>query len=322
MNEETEAKKIEYLICGCDNGSIQLWDLKENTKLANLNEGERAVYSLCTLNDSFQLASGSSDRNIKIWSLIEFNAVQTLIGHEGIIFSLLYLSDAKCLISGFQRGKIKIWKKNEQLSLFGDEPVFTCQAHLGDVNALISLPDNMFASGSTDSSIKIWRLDRKAFKADCTRTLTGHTQSVRCLTHLSNGGNFIASGSHDSTIKVWDYTKSTEAVHTLSLNNPGQEIYVYSLATLQDSNLFASGLGSRIKICKMKTDGIVISEEKPLEGHLSYVRCLAWLGVEPRLASGSMDMKIKIWDSTNGNLLKEFETDPATNIYSLVYFKK
>ena len=227
------------------------------------------------------------------------------------------------MLSGSQFGKIKIFKRNEQ-NLFDEKYKF--QAHSDDVNALIELPNNQFASGSKDKLIRIWKLNIETYKADRLRTLTGHTQSVRCLTHLSSKKTLIISGSQDSTIRVWNYEDSNVALHTLNLNSSGQGIYVYSLAHLKNTtNLFASGLGNnQIKIYKIKKgklDQIGIREEKTLEGHRSDVRCLTWLENESRLASGSMDRSVKIWDPS-GNLPNELTLNPASNIYSLVYFKQ
>ena len=58
---------------------------------------------------------------------------------------------------------------------------------------------NILASGSTDTTIKIW--DVCTFKE--LATLTGHTDWVRSICFSPNG-NILASGSDDRKIKLWD----------------------------------------------------------------------------------------------------------------------
>ena len=136
-----------------------------------------------------------------------------------------------------------MWKRNEQNALFFD-PLLTFRAYdniESDVNALITLPNELFPCGSMDRLIKIWKFNNSSIQAECVNTLRDHEKSVRCLTHLTNQGTFIASGSHDSTIRIWNYMNadSNETVHTLD-----QDIYVYSLAYSESSHLLAAGLSN------------------------------------------------------------------------------
>jgi len=73
----------------------------------------------------------------------------------------------------------------------------TLSGHTGWVNALLVLPNGLLASGSDDSTIKLWDVDRQA----CVSTLSGHTSFVTALVVLPNG--VLASGSVDHTIKLW-----------------------------------------------------------------------------------------------------------------------
>ena len=58
------------------------------------------------------------------------------------------------------------------------------------------LQDGSLASGSGDRTIRIWDI-----KTDqTTKTLTGHTNSVRSLTVLKDGS--LASGCWDRTIRI------------------------------------------------------------------------------------------------------------------------
>jgi F-box and WD-40 domain protein MET30 len=66
------------------------------------------------------------------------------------------------------------------------------------VRCLTVLSNNRLASGSYDTTIKIWDLNTFT----CIRTLNEHTDWIRCLKTLSNSR--LASGSTDKSIKIWN----------------------------------------------------------------------------------------------------------------------
>ena len=51
-------------------------------------------------------------------------------------------------------------------------------------------------SGSRDTTLRIWDLQ----SGTCSKVLTGHQASVRCL---EIHGDLIVSGSYDTTAKIW-----------------------------------------------------------------------------------------------------------------------
>jgi WD40 repeat protein len=75
--------------------------------------------------------------------------------------------------------------------------VYTLTGHTNFVQTLATLPNGNLASGSWDSTIKIWNPSTGSL----VYTLTGHTNEVYSLATLPNGN--LASGSYDSTIKIW-----------------------------------------------------------------------------------------------------------------------
>jgi WD40 repeat protein len=74
--------------------------------------------------------------------------------------------------------------------------------HLSTLNALSALPDERFASGAEDDSIKLWDPTTGQLKA----TLAGHSDWVNALAVLPDGR--LASGADDRTIKLWDPTSA------------------------------------------------------------------------------------------------------------------
>jgi WD40 repeat protein len=77
--------------------------------------------------------------------------------------------------------------------------IHTLEGHSNSVYCLTKLSDNEIASGSYDTTIRVWKRDKGNFTL--IDTLEGHSNWVTCLTKLSD--NEIASGSSDNTIRVW-----------------------------------------------------------------------------------------------------------------------
>lgn len=114
---------------------------------------------------------------------------------------------------------------------------FIFKIELKVVKALIGLPDGGLASGSWDSTIKIWNPQYAELK----RTLTGHTSGVLSLGILPNGE--LLSASADKTIKIWRYDKG-ESVHTLNAHN--DSIWVITL--LNKGDIASCSADATIKI--------------------------------------------------------------------------
>ena len=70
--------------------------------------------------------------------------------------------------------------------------------HSQSVTALALLQNGNLASGSLDSTLKIWDLPTQRVKA----VFEGHTHEVRKIVELSTGN--LASCSADNTVNIWD----------------------------------------------------------------------------------------------------------------------
>lgn len=184
-----------------------------------------------------------------------------------------------------------------------DRKVFQSDGHHGAISCILSLDNGYIASGSNDSTIKIWDPNT----GECIQTLEGHSSPVKCLTILPDAK--LVSGSYDKTIKIWD-TKSGKCTKTLKEHHEG----IQCLAVLDKDQLVScsDGLsGHLIRIWNIKSDKCKI-----LEGHSEPVKCITVLP-DGRIVSGSWDKTIKIWDPNSGKCTKTLKGH-SEGIYSLV----
>lgn len=209
--------------------------------------------------------------------------------------------------------------------------------HTGAVNSLVVLEDNLLASASDDSTIRIWNtVNGKKIKiitsnyiigVSClailpdnylassnnwdtyikiwdykngklVKNLIGHTDYVRSLVVLPN--NLLVSDSKYGELRIWDIKNGISKIILSNFN------YSYSyypsfdskLIALSDNYLADTYNGYTIRIINIKNRYI----EKRLTGHIYNVESLVKLS-DSLLASGSFS-EIKIWNVAKGILMK------------------
>lgn len=168
----------------------------------------------------------------------------------------------------------------------------TLTGHSGKAASLaISRDGRTIASGSDDSTIKLWDLKT----GELLHTLHGNSGRILTLT-LSPDGQTLASShrtSEKSTINVWNLP-SGELIHTLA----GHKKWIYTLAINPKGNTLVSG-GYKIKIWDLQTGEL----QQTLTGHDKWIYSLTISPDSQTLASCGGDKTIKIWQLQTGELL-------------------
>ena len=232
-------------------------------------------------------------------------------------------------------GNVSAWEA-EAFSLRELSPyhIATLEGHTGFVRSVAFSPDSkILASGSQDSTIKLWDIGTKeniamlrhahrvrsvAFSPDGTTlasgsfdgtirlwdiatkeniaTLEDHTRSVRVT--FSPDGTMLASGSQDSTIKLWDVA-TKENIATLRHTHR-----VSSIVFSPDGAMLASGSwDSTIKLWDVARKENIAT----LEEHTRPINSVVFSPDGTMLASGASDSTIKLWDVAARTNIATFE---------------
>lgn len=107
-------------------------------------------------------------------------------------------------------------KKKEKLNLM--EKVKELTGHYGLVTCCGFLSNQFLISGSNDSSIMLWDLEKPG------RFLVKyveHQNEVLALDVFNLDGNIIATGSNDATTRIWDIRMKTPCIRIFEKNKCG-----------------------------------------------------------------------------------------------------
>ena len=122
--------------------------------------------------------------------------------------------------------------------------------------------------------------------------------------------NLVASCSDDKSIKLWNADTGAE-LWTVNVDSP-----VESVAFSVDGTTLAAGCFGEIYFVD-PTAGEIKSS---LSGHSGYVCSVAWSPDGTKLASGSADKTVRIWEAATGKQLWQLNVGYAFSRFSTRIF--
>ncbi|KAG9397597.1 Serine/threonine-protein kinase [Carpediemonas membranifera] len=208
--------------------------------------------------------------------------IRTLTGHEGAVNGVATSPDGSIVTASYD-GTVKQWDATTSQCI-------RTMKYRWHVWCVAISPDGSTIASGGDKGIKLW--DTTAGWR--TKTLSGHTDTVRCLA-FSSDGRTLVSGSEDSTAKVWD-VETEQCRQTLT----GHSKAVYGVAISIDGSTIHTGSQDR----KAKQWSSATGECIRTMDHGSGVITIAVSPDDAILVSGGRDSSIKFWDSETGQLTR------------------
>eukprot|EP00744_Colponema_vietnamica_P001558 GILI01002569.1.p1 GENE.GILI01002569.1~~GILI01002569.1.p1 ORF type:complete len:485 (+),score=153.73 GILI01002569.1:38-1456(+) len=175
------------------------------------------------------------------------------------------------------------------------------RAHAGAVLDFDFNPfhDNLLATCSEDSTIKVWGIPDGGLTEDLTTelsSLSGHAKKVSFVQFHPTADHVLASASFDQTVRVWDVEANAEVYQV-----GGHQDNILSLQWNYDGSLLTTTCKDRMLRVIDPRGSVVSHETRCHEGTKSAKAC--WLGPSNRLFtvgfSKQSERQYALWDMRN-----------------------
>jgi len=255
---------------------------------------ESAVTSLRFSPTGRMIASGSMDKHVFIWSVYgDCDNLQVYKGHKNAVLQVDWSKDGTKICSASADKTILVWdvETNKRVKKFQDH-----ESHVNSV-CCARVDPHLLASASDDCTAKLWDTRVRG----CLHTFPERFQVTACA--FSADDNTIFTGGIDNVIRAWDKRKNDVS---FVLNGHGDTITSLRLSP-DGSYLMSNAMDSSVRIWDIRPYASQERCKKMLTGAThNYEKNLIKTNWSPdgrRVASGSADRFVYMWDTTTRQIL-------------------
>jgi WD40 repeat protein len=272
------------VVAGARNGSIHLWDAASGRGLATLDGYKSGVWAVAFSADGQRLVSSGEDRTVRLWDAGTGRAMYGIAGHGGPVLSVVFSPDRRTIISGSADKTARIWDAAT------GRPLHTLTGHECGVRSIAISSDGATIASVSCKTLRLWDAETGKLAA----TLGAEWSSDIAAVSFSPDGARVAAASAMGEIKVWN-----------ALTYGGG---ILRRAARDVDRIAVSPSGSRVALHGTNPPTLEMWDAQLrksawiLHGNDAQVNALAFSPDSSRLATGSPDSAVRIWNSANGHL--------------------
>jgi WD40 repeat protein len=266
------------------------------TKTQEFSGGKYGTTALRFSSTGRLLGATNEDGGVRVWDVLNGTARFERHFNDYEATALAFSPDEKLLAVGSCDTKIRLLNANS-----GDL-ITTLITHYSPIYGLHFLGEypHLLASHAcdpVDRRICLWDLNAYLIGGENSLEpliLEGHTDAVNEIEFVENG-QILLSVSGDGTAQVWNLGSLECATITDGWHSS-------TMALSSDQKVLALSGDNEIRLYRVPEMTLTAT----LKGHSDRVWCLAFSDDDKRLASGSYDKTVTMWDVETGKLLQNY----------------
>ncbi|KAJ3094079.1 hypothetical protein HDU97_008527 [Phlyctochytrium planicorne] len=190
-----------WMLAALHDGHVFLWNHETKTILKDYPVSTKPVRAVKFIPSKPWFIVGSDDLMLRIYNYQDHTLITEFKAHDDYIRSIAVHPSKSIVLSAADDKTVKMWDWEQGWKLVR---TFVGHEHYVMSVAIHPVDSEMFATGSLDKTVRIWRMDGTVGEV-----LVGHEKGVNDVEFVGGEKGYLLSGSDDLSIKVWDCRTKT-----------------------------------------------------------------------------------------------------------------
>lgn len=275
---------------------VILWNPTDGQIIRRISNLAERAYDLEFSADGKMLAVAAGTPGqmgeVKLFNAEDGTLLADLATIEDAMFAVAFSPDGTQLAAaGADRG-IRVF------NLASREQTLLIEDHADWVMDIAWSPDGKkLASASRDKTSKVFDLTTK----ESLVTFNSHGQPVFGVA-FSPDGKQIATSGQDKRIRLWNVSDAKQAREITGFGNE-----VFRIQITPEGHIYSVSADKIARVHQL-SDG---KQVRTFNGHTDWIYCLSYNAATKKLATGSYDGEIRLWNAEDGKELLKFIAAPG-----------
>lgn len=274
---------------------VLVWNTADGSLIRRISNVAERVYDVEFSKDGSTLAVAAGTPGqlgeLKLFSAADGSLVRTLVRSRDAVFALAFSPDGQQIACAGADRSIVV------SNIADGAEVTRIEDHADWVMDINWSPNGQrLVSSSRDKTSKVF----ESATGNPVITFPNHGEPVYSAAFLADG-NTVVSGGGDKRIRVWN---TADAKEVRAIGGFGGDVF---RVEVQPGDIVLSASGDRIVHQNKAADG---AEVRRFAGHNDWVYTLSITPDQKRIASGSYDGEIRLWNAEDGTMLTSFIAIP------------